>query len=657
MTLAPHPSPLTPVKVTALYLAVAVAFTWPLAIGLTRDIPWDLGDSLLNAWILAWDADRLLRFLGGDVGALRNFWNANIFHPEPLTLAYSEHLFAQAVQSLPVYALTGNIILAYNLLFLSTFVLSGLGMFLFVREVTGSAKAALVAGLIYAFAPYRVPQFSHLQVMSSQWMPFVLYGLRRYFQTRHMTPLVGAGAALIAQNLSNGYFLLFFAPFVLAYALFEIATRRLWTDVRVWVALSVTAAVVTAITLPFLLPYLELRRLGFGPRVLNEVRSYSADVFSYWTAPAESWLWGRVIRAFPKTEAELFPTIAALLLAIAGMTGSLSAAWAHARARPAAASRPLLVLVWVLVAAAAVYTVFVVLILSSHGFTRIGPYPISVRNLWRNSRVLVVILTLLILVSPRARLFAREWIGSITAFALIAATAAFLLSLGPEIRSAGRLISEVGPYHYLYWYVPGFDGLRVPARFAMLVILFLSIAAGLGAAAIERGFRRGGAIAVAIGAFAVAEAFAAPIVINGTIAEGRYAMPVPRVFTGDEVPAVYRFLKSLPAHSTIIVEFPLGEWVYERRYVFYSTTHWHPLLNGFSGHFPLSYNMNAVHLRHPLEHPDASWDTLMRSGATHAVVHGQYYLDDEGDRIGQWLVQKGARLVAEFEGDRVFQLK
>ena len=163
---------------------------------MTRDIPWDLGDSLLNAWILAWDADHLLRFLGGDVDAIRNFWNANIFYPEPLTLAYSEHLFAQAVQILPIYALTGNIILCYNLLFLSTFVLSGLGMFLFVREITGSARAGLVAGLIYAFAPYRVPQFSHLQVISSQWMPFVLYGLRRYFVTRRITPLVGAGAAL-----------------------------------------------------------------------------------------------------------------------------------------------------------------------------------------------------------------------------------------------------------------------------------------------------------------------------------------------------------------------------------------------------------------------------------------------------------------------------
>ena len=657
MTLTSHPSPLTPVRAAALYLAVALVFTWPLAAGLTRDIPWDLGDSLLNAWILAWDGEHLRKFFGGDFNAVRQFWNANIFFPEPLTLAYSEHLFAQAVQIFPIYALTGNIILSYNLLFLSTFVLSGLGMFLFVREITGSARAGLTAGMIYAFAPYRVPQFSHLQVISSQWMPFVLYGLRRFFDTRRTRPLVGAGAALIAQNLSNGHFLLFFAPFVLAYALFEISVRKLWGDASMWLRLGATAVAVTTVTLPFLLPYLELRRLGFGPRALNEVRSFSADVFSYWTSPLESHLWGHVIRAHPKPEGDLFPSLACLFLAGVGTFGSVSIAWAHARTEHAASQRSLLPLVWLALAGAAIYTVFVLLILTGNGFTHIGPFAMSVRNLWRNFRILAVIVGVILLVSPRARAFAREWIGTITAFALIAATAAFLLSLGPEVRSNGRLISEIGPYHFFYWHVPGYDGLRVPARFAMLVMLFLATAAGLGSVAIERRVRRGGHVVLALGALAAIEAFAAPIVVNGTVAEGRYATPPARVYVGDQVPGAYRFLKSLPSPGTVVVEFPLGEWAYELRYVFYSTTHWHPLLNGYSGHFPLSYNMNATHLRHPLADSEASWNTLMRSGATHAIVHRSYYLDDEGERIANWLVAKGARLLGDFDGDRVFQLE
>src|SRR5581483_5056355 len=117
----------------------------------------------------------------------------------------------------------------------------------------------------------------------------------RYFETRRLKPLMGAGLALLAQNLSCGYFLLFFAPCVAAYVIFEIAGRRLSLDVPVLLALGVTAVCVTVLTLPFLLPYLALRRLGVPASSYSEVISYAADVYSYWTSPAESRVWGHVI--------------------------------------------------------------------------------------------------------------------------------------------------------------------------------------------------------------------------------------------------------------------------------------------------------------------------------------------------------------------------
>src|SRR5262252_8531720 len=155
----------------AAYLVIAIILTWPLARGLARDVAWDLGDSVLNMWILSWDCEQFRAILGGHWSHLRHFFDANIFYPAPLTLAYSEHLIPEALQIFPIYALTGNQILCYNLLFLSTFALSGLGMFLFARELTGNAAAAFVAGLAYAFAPYRFSNLSHLQVLSSAWMP------------------------------------------------------------------------------------------------------------------------------------------------------------------------------------------------------------------------------------------------------------------------------------------------------------------------------------------------------------------------------------------------------------------------------------------------------------------------------------------------------
>jgi len=641
--------------VAALYFIVALVFTWPLARGLTRDIPWDLGDSLLNCWILQWDIDHLARFLSGDLGAFRGFWTANIFYPEPLTLAYSEHLFAEAVQIFPVYLITHNIILCYNVLFLSTFVLSGLGMFLFVREVTGSSAAGFASGLMYAFAPLRLPQFAHVQVLSSQWMPFVLYGLRRYFDTRRPKPLALAGLALVAQNLSCGYFLMFFAPCALVYVLFEIASRRLWLDWKVWVGLATTGVAVALVTLPFLLPYLELRRLGFPARSLIEVESYSADVYSYWTAPSESRLWGRLVRAFPKSEGDLFPSFSALTLALVGFAASVRLSWE--RARGDAAVYPIFtIFVYVVTAGCALYTLFLILILTGHGFAEIGVVPISVRSLARNFQILLVAVVVLLLTSPRARSFAHAWSTSLAGTVAVLALLAFLLSLGPEIRTMGRALHGTPPYAAFYWHVPGFDGLRVPARYGMLTMLFLSPLAGFGIVQIEKWLRRGALVGLAVGFFAVAEAFAAPIVVNGTDPVPGYVTPESRVYVGREIPRVYDFLKTLPS-DTVVAEFPIGEWGYELRYVFYSATHWHPLINGYSGTFPLSYTLRAAALHRPDEDPDRAWDSLIESGATHVVVHEAFYRDGRGSATSGWLKSRGARLVAEFQGDKVFAVR
>ena len=48
-------------------------------------------------------------------------------------------------------------------------------------------------------------------------MPFVLFGLHRHFATGRLRPLIGAAAAWLVQNLSCGYYLLFFSPFAAAF--------------------------------------------------------------------------------------------------------------------------------------------------------------------------------------------------------------------------------------------------------------------------------------------------------------------------------------------------------------------------------------------------------------------------------------------------------
>jgi hypothetical protein len=671
---------LTGTTATLLYGAVAVLMTWPLATGLARDIPWDLGDSVLNCWILGWSATHFLRILSGDLSAAPEFWNANIFYPEPLTLAYSEHLAAQAIQILPIYALTGNLILGYNLLFLSTFVLSGVGMFLLVRDITGSVRAAFLAGLFYGFAPYRVAQSTHLQVLSSQWMPFALFGLRRYLDTGRPLPLAGATASLIAQNLSCGYYLLFFSPVVPLYCVWELWARARLRDRRAWSGLAIAGFITLAATWPFLEGYRALRKLGHEARAIQEVIGFSADVYSYFTTAADVRVWGDVARAFVKPEGELFPGAIPIALGVLAIAWQASRGWretpassvhsrgplhpAHKASRGPQWPRSALSGRWagarhaiaIVAAAFAVIKIAtaIAIVAGYGGVSRLGPLTIRMSNfyneVWRAVLASVVVLVL----SPRARVIARRFAASPTGWFAIATILAAWLSLGPIMHTMGRRVAA-GPYLYLHEHVPGFDGLRVPARFGMIVMLCLAVLGGIAAAVIERRSKRGGGVLAALGVLFLVEALAAPIPLNVVTPEQDVRAPSPRLRTGHQIPAVYRFLQTLPSDA-VIVEFPFGTFGHDLQYMYYSTFHWRRMLNGYSGFFPRSFSVRQAQFGQFREDPETAWNALALSGATYAIVHESAYPNREAEAVIEWLQRRAARRVRAFGRDVVFEL-
>ncbi len=641
-------------QATVLYVLATLALTWPTITGLTRDIPWDLGDSLLNCWILGWDSDHLLRFLRGDFSALRGFWNGNIFGHDPLALAHSEHLLALAVPILPVYAATKNLILCYNLLFLSTFVLSGLGTYLLVRDLTASRSAAFVAGLIYAFAPYRLGQFSHLQVMSSQWMPFALFGFHRFFEQRAKSALLGASAALVAQNLSCGYYVFFFVPFAIAYILFEVGSRHLWRDRSIWIALTLAAVGVAAATVPFLLPYLELRRLGMPPRSLEEVIGYSADVYSYFTAHGAHRLYAERLRAFPKPEGDLFMGFVPLVLGSLGVGAHVRSLWQGASRAPRPA-KP-----WVVPAAATVVAATLLLLINiplTGGLqTAFAGISLRVRSGVRPLVLLLLALAVWAWYSPRLRSILRGTPGSALGFYAAALAASVWMSLGPAPQTMGMPMRDPGLYLFFYEYVPGFDALRVPARFGMVFMLFLAVLAGFGAQYLERSVRRGAVLVLLLGLVFLVEVNAAPINLNGTEDSAGLARPDAYVLPGPATFDIYRAASSLPP-DVLIAELPFGDNAYDLRYMYYSTTHWRRLLNGYSGTFPPWYvGAQQILGSVPNSHLDEARQFLATAGVTHVIVHERGFLENNGARTSEWLRAIGGREMANFDGDRLFEL-
>ena len=136
--------------------AVAVAATYPLIRHLTTHLPNDLGDPVLVAWTLGWDARRV---------PARH--HAALQRAELLSVPAHARLLGSPDRPRDLHRavqwLTANPVLTYNIAFIASFVQAGAGMYLLARALTGRRDAAALAALAYAFAPFRVAHLAHLQ--------------------------------------------------------------------------------------------------------------------------------------------------------------------------------------------------------------------------------------------------------------------------------------------------------------------------------------------------------------------------------------------------------------------------------------------------------------------------------------------------------------
>src|SRR5215208_3945722 len=156
------------------YIAVTCLMGREVLGALGTSIASDPGDPVLNAAILAWNA--------GHVPWTDAWFQFPIFHPTVNALTFSEHLLGVSVVASPIQWLTGNAFTAYNATLLLSYPLCGLTMYALVRRLTGSSAAAFLAGLAFAFAPYRASQLPHIQMLVSFWAPLALMGLHGFLE-------------------------------------------------------------------------------------------------------------------------------------------------------------------------------------------------------------------------------------------------------------------------------------------------------------------------------------------------------------------------------------------------------------------------------------------------------------------------------------------
>lgn len=177
--------------ITFLYLLLFIVSTYP-AITVFDSHLIGQGDTSQNAWNLWWVHWALSH------GHLNLYDTSMLYHPSGVTLAFHTLSPFNGILGAAFQEFLGtNLPLTYNLLTLFTFVGSGITMYLLVYSLTRHSLAAIIAGIVFTFSPFRMSRvfFGNLEVYSTQFIP--LLGLLLIKMQRHLHIKYAIGAALM----------------------------------------------------------------------------------------------------------------------------------------------------------------------------------------------------------------------------------------------------------------------------------------------------------------------------------------------------------------------------------------------------------------------------------------------------------------------------
>ena len=508
------------------YTLAALLLTWPLAARLATHLPGDGIDDPALAWNLWWIKHSLVDLRQADI-----FHAGWMFHPIGINLAFYTLTPLQGLLSIPLQTAT-TLILANNLILLSSFVLGGYGTFLLVRTVWAAPLARLapaaawwiawLAGALYAFAGAKLfyTGLGQFNIAASQWLPFCALYLWRALHSGalHSGALhSGALRAALRNGAIAGLFLVCQAWAELTYASFllilyawaglwllfhTLRTRRLAALLPPLAGMAASGVVFALGIAPFLAAMLpDLAAEGdFFASGGGFADVFSADLLGY-LLPTRLHPWfGDWVAAlpFPNDKGQhIFLGYSVIALLLVGSIAGLR-----------------------------------------HAATR------------------------------RATAF---WLGALLLF--------WLLTLGPTLRWASHDLSIPGPFAAVSQ-LPFFSGNRYPSRYSVMLLLAAAVllARGLLALLASRPPTHRRAALALVGLLLVGEHLSVPLPLNDFRTPDLYARlaQTPGDFTLLELPTGWRNGARVVGRADVLIM--MQQW--------YQTTHAHRRLGGNTSRNP-----------------------------------------------------------------------
>ncbi|MEO5895373.1 MAG: hypothetical protein ABIS06_06700 [Vicinamibacterales bacterium] len=299
---------LRPIAVaTAIFIVITAVMTWPHVLVLKTHAV-EHQDVFFNLWRLRWVAHAIAT-------SPADLFNGNIFHPEPGVLAYSDAMLLQGLLAAPLFWIGVPPVLVHNLWMLGAIAASAVGIFILARHLTGNTPAAMTAGVVFAFAPYRFEHYMHMELQWTVWTPWAFLALQRTIETGRRRFGLLMGVLMALQMLSSIYYGVFLLTLIGTIATLQLTTLRKRV-VHTAGALLLGGVVAASASWLYSLPY-KAASATVGLRSTHEVRMFSARPGDYQVATPTNLLYGELNTGRP--ERRLFPGIVAPLLALVGL--------------------------------------------------------------------------------------------------------------------------------------------------------------------------------------------------------------------------------------------------------------------------------------------------------------------------------------------------
>jgi hypothetical protein len=278
---------------------------WPQLRDLTA-VP-DAGDPYFSAWRLAWVAHQI-------VTAPSHLFDANIFYPAPLALAYSDATLLPGVVAAPFVWAGANPLVVANVLFVSAFPLAGLAFFFAARRLTNDTQASFIAGLLGGLAPFHFEHYSHFELQFFFWVPLALVALMNVLATARVSAGIVLGLLVAGQCLTSMYFgsmlLTYMVPFGLVMVVgWQVGPSR--PARALFVSATIVATTVAILGAPYLQSRSERREWS-----VEYLKIFSAVPADYLQSNSQSATYRTLLRNDPQAERQLFPGAAPLALGL-----------------------------------------------------------------------------------------------------------------------------------------------------------------------------------------------------------------------------------------------------------------------------------------------------------------------------------------------------